>query len=96
MKNQKSHGSKIINAINEAIQAPHTGRVVRHKFDVKTLRKKLCLTQRKFSERYHINLETVRNWEQQKRVPDQTAIVLLTCIEKNHKVIEKLLYKSNI
>lgn len=91
MKATKNFGSKILDAINEAIESPKPGKVRRPKVDVKGLRKKLHLTQRKFSEKYHINLETVRNWEQEKRAPDSTAIALLTCIEKNHKVIEKLL-----
>lgn len=95
MKTKSSLGSKILDAIYEALETPGSGRLVRPKFDVKNLRKQLHLTQRKFSERYHINLETIRNWEQEKRSPDSAAIAFLTCIERNHKVIEKLLASSS-
>lgn len=97
MRTKSSLGSRILEAINEAIESPKPGKILRSriKVDVKRLRKQLHLTQRKFSERYHINLETIRNWEQEKRSPDSAAIALLTCIERNHKVIEKLLASSN-
>lgn len=94
MKDKSSLGSQILAAINEAIESPTPGKLRKPKVDVKAIRKKLHLTQRKFSERYHINLQTVRNWEQEKRAPDSTAIALLTCIEKDHKVIEKLLKQA--
>ena len=57
----------------------------------KSLSKKLDLKQKEFATLYHINLETLRNWEQEKRIPDMTNIAFLTCIQKSPLVIKKLL-----
>lgn len=91
MNSEKSLGQELIDAVDEALNSKTLGRTVRSAFDVKALRKKLHLTQREFSFRYHINLETLRNWEQEKRIPDLTSIAFLTCIEKSPSVIQKLL-----
>lgn len=91
MNNEKSLGQEIIDAVNEALETKENGRVVRSGFNVKELRSKLHLTQREFSTQYHINIETLRNWEQEKRLPDLTSLAFLTCIEKNPKIIAELL-----
>ena len=91
MKNEKSLGQELIDAVDEALQSASTGRVVRSGFDVRKLRNELQLTQREFSEKYHINLETLRNWEQEKRIPDLTSIAFLTCIAKSPSTISNLL-----
>ncbi len=90
MNEEKSLGQELIDAVEEALSSEGRGRTVRS-FDVKGLRKKLDLTQKEFSTLYHINLETLRNWEQEKRIPDLTSIAFLTCIEKNPLVIKSLL-----
>jgi putative transcriptional regulator len=90
MNEEKSLGQELIDAVDEALSSEGRGRTVRS-FDVKGLRKKLDLTQKEFSTLYHINLETLRNWEQEKRIPDLTSISFLTCIEKNPLVIKSLL-----
>lgn len=91
MNNEKSLGQKILDAVQEAIDAPSAGRVVRPKIDVKTLRKRLDLTQKEFAERYHISVETLRNWEQGERTPDLTSIAYLTCIAKSPETIHSIL-----
>ncbi len=91
MNEERTLGQELIDAVDEALKSPGIGRVVRSAFDVKGLRKKLNLTQKEFSNVYHINLETLKNWEQEKRVPDLTSISFLTCIERNPLVIKKLL-----
>jgi putative transcriptional regulator len=90
MNEEKSLGQELIDAVEEALSSEGRGRTVRA-FDVKGLRKKLDLTQKEFSLLYHINLETLRNWEQEKRIPDLTSVAFLTCIEKNPSVIRSLL-----
>ena len=52
------------------------------------------VNQREFSIQYHINIETLRNWEQEKRVPDLTSIAFLTCIAKSPATIYDLLNKN--
>jgi putative transcriptional regulator len=91
MSNEKSLGQELVDAVDEALITPGTGRLVKSTFDVKGLRKKLKLTQKEFSCVYHINLETLKNWEQEKRIPDLTSISFLTCIAKNPVVIKHLL-----
>jgi putative transcriptional regulator len=95
MSEEKSLGQELIDAVDEALKLPGRGRVVRSAFNVKGLRKKLRLTQKEFSCVYHINLETLKNWEQEKRVPDLTSISFLTCIERSPSVIKDLLSKGS-
>jgi putative transcriptional regulator len=47
---------------------------------VKTLRRALGLTQEEFATRYHIPLGTLRDWEQSRTEPDQSARAYLTVI----------------
>ncbi len=91
MSIEKNLGQELIDAVDEALKSDGTGRTVKTAFDVKGLRKKLDLTQKEFSALYHINLETLKNWEQDKRIPDLTSIAFLTCIEKSPLVIKNLL-----
>lgn len=58
--------------------------------DVAHLRKSLKLSQKEFSETYHINPETLKKWEQHKREPDSISRAYLKCIEKNPQIIKKL------
>ena len=47
------------------------------------LRRALGLSQEEFSARYHIPLETVRDWEQGRCEPDQPARAYLTVIARD-------------
>lgn len=58
--------------------------------DIGKLRKKLKLTQREFSTLYHINIETLRKWEQHQREPDTISRAYLKCIQNNPELISKL------
>ncbi len=46
------------------------------------VRRKLGLSQREFARRIHVSVETVRNWEQGKRVPTGAAQALLRVLDK--------------
>ncbi len=91
MNTEKTFGQELIDAVDEALNSTSTGRIARSAVNVKELRTNLHLTQREFSSQYHINLETLKNWEQEKRVPDLTSIAFLTCIEKSPLTIYNLL-----
>ena len=91
MNTERNLGQELVEAVDEALNAPDSGRIIRSAINVKEVRTKLHLTQREFATEYHINLETLRNWEQEKRVPDLTSIAFLTCIAKSPKTISKLL-----
>jgi putative transcriptional regulator len=46
------------------------------------VRRRLGLSQVEFSERIHVPLETIRNWEQGKRSPTGAAKALLKVLDK--------------
>ena len=52
---------------------------------VKTLRRALGLTQEEFATCYHIPLGTLRDWEQGRSEPDQTARAYLKVIAHDPK-----------
>ncbi|GJM07025.1 MAG: hypothetical protein DHS20C10_07590 [marine bacterium B5-7] len=51
-------------------------------------------SQKQFAIEYHINLETLKNWEQHKRIPDTTSLAYLTCIAQRPKLIRDLLKRG--
>ena len=59
--------------------------------DVRSIRAKLGMTQRQFAARFGFKLETLRNWEQDKRVPETSARVLLTIIDRDPESVKKAL-----
>lgn len=61
--------------------------------DVAELRKKLKLSQREFSALYHINIETLRKWEQHQRDPDSISRAYLKCIQNDPAFIRELVNK---
>lgn len=89
---EKTLGQELIEAVQDAIQKKGNGRVVRPKINVADVRKKLGMTQKEFAEQYYIKLQTLRNWEQEKRMPDATTLAYLTCIASRPKEILKILH----
>lgn len=81
-------GKELINALKEAqkkgLQDLHPSP------NVKKLRLKLHLTQNQFAELYHLNPETIKKWEQEKRVPDSISRAYLKCIIKAPKTIARI------
>jgi putative transcriptional regulator len=51
------------------------------------MRRALHLTQEEFAQRFHIPLGTLRDWEQGKTQPDQTARAYLRVIARNPKAV---------
>jgi putative transcriptional regulator len=48
--------------------------------EVRDLRRRACLTQQEFAAKLGVPVETIRNWEQGKRMPRGPARALLTVI----------------
>jgi putative transcriptional regulator len=88
---EKSLGLELVEAVRQALASKESGKVVRPKINIVNMRKKLGMTQLQFSKQYHIKLETLRNWEQEKRFPDTTVLAYLTCIAKKPKLIREML-----
>lgn len=61
--------------------------------DVGKLRKDLRLTQKQFSTAFHINIETLRKWEQRQREPDSISRAYLKCIQNAPDTIKELVNK---
>ena len=88
----KTLGQELIAAVQEAINKKGKGKLVRPKINISAVRKKLGMTQREFATQYYIKLQTLRNWEQEKRSPDTTTLAYLTCIASRPKEILKILH----
>jgi len=59
--------------------------------ELRTLRKRLKLTQEEFAARFHLPLGTVRDWEQGAHRPDKAAQVLLTVIANDPDAVARAL-----
>jgi putative transcriptional regulator len=60
----------------------------------KTLRRALGLTQEEFASRFEIPLGTLRDWEQGRTEPDQTARAYLKAIAGNPEAVQRALQTS--
>ena len=61
---------------------------------VKIIRQALGLTQEEFALRFHIPVGTLRDWEQERAVPDQTARSYLKVIAKETEAVDRALKSS--
>jgi putative transcriptional regulator len=61
---------------------------------VRDLRRRACLTQMEFASRLGVPVETIRNWEQGKRMPRGPARALLAVIAHAPEAVFSALAKS--
>ena len=61
---------------------------------VRDLRRRACLTQMEFASRLGVPVETIRNWEQGKRMPRGPARALLAVIAHAPETVFTALAKS--
>jgi putative transcriptional regulator len=61
---------------------------------VRDLRRRACLTQMEFASRLGVPVETIRNWEQGKRMPRGPARALLAVIAHAPDMVFSALAKS--
>jgi putative transcriptional regulator len=59
--------------------------------DIKAIRGRLGLTQQEFADRFEFNINTLRHWEQGRRVPDGTARAYLRVIDREPEAVRKAL-----
>lgn len=57
--------------------------------EIKRLRERLGLSQAKFAEKFALNRETVKGWEQERFKPDQAALVLLSTIAHSPEAVDQ-------
>jgi len=59
--------------------------------DVKAIRSKLDMTQEEFAGRFGFSINTLRHWEQGRRVPEGPTRAYLLVIDRNPKAVQKAL-----
>jgi putative transcriptional regulator len=59
--------------------------------DVKAIRTKLDMTQQEFAGRFGFSINTLRHWEQGRRVPEGPTRAYLLVIDRNPKAVRKAL-----
>jgi putative transcriptional regulator len=59
--------------------------------DVRSIRRKLLLTQHEFALQFGFSVAAVRHWEQGSRIPEMSARVLLTLIDKDPDYVRRAL-----
>ena len=60
--------------------------------DLKAVRKKLRTSQTEFALMIGVNVSTLRNWEQGRRVPDGPALALLRVAARNPAAVAEALH----
>ena len=91
-------GASIIKGVKQALAFaegtadPSLYRVyIPSEIDVKAIRGRLGLTQREFATRFWFNIDTLRLWEQGRRVPEGPTRAYLTVIDREPRAVEKAL-----
>jgi putative transcriptional regulator len=67
------------------------GFTVHSAHDIKAIREKTKLSQPKFAAAFHLDVATLRDWEQGRRQPERSAQVLLELIEREPETIQRIL-----
>lgn len=101
MRRTSKAGSRILQGAKEAL-AFARGEADLKKYrvhvpaevDVKTIRRRLRLTQEEFSRRFGIPQGTLRDWEQGRRRPEGPARAFLLVIQHEPKAVERALAQA--
>lgn len=91
-------GRKILDGLGEALahargdlEAREVPVSIPDMVDVRTIRGQLGLSQAEFALRFGFSIDTIRNWEQAKRVPNAQARALLKIIEAEPDAVKRAL-----
>ncbi len=76
------------------VPAAFDARVTAGTVEVRDLRRRACLTQQEFAAKLGVPVETIRNWEQGKRMPRGPARALLTLLAQAPDMVFAALAKS--
>ena len=63
--------------------------------DVKSIRKRLNMTQAAFSDSFGFSLDTVKHWEGGRRTPEVPARAYLTVIQRNPSAVLEALHPAS-
>jgi putative transcriptional regulator len=95
-------GSRILNSVRAArafARGDSDGGFVVHvpdNVDVRGIRADLGLSQEAFAKRFGFSLAAVRDWEQQRRTPEQAARVLLLVIAQDPAAVDRALAAAQV
>jgi putative transcriptional regulator len=84
-------------ALSDPDAQPMTDKELAHMFRpgaLRELRERLGLSQAAFAERFHINLRTLQDWEQARRVPEDIARAYLRVIAHNPEAVTAALNET--
>ncbi len=91
-------GASIIRGLEQAIAfaegTAKKGAYIVHippEIDVKAIRGRLGMTQQEFAFRFGFSVNTVRHWEQGRRVPEGPTRAYLMVIDREPKAVQKAL-----
>lgn len=62
-----------------------------HEIDVRRIREKLGMTQEEFARQFGFSVNTLRHWEQGRRVPEGPTRAYLLVIDRAPKAVQKAL-----
>jgi putative transcriptional regulator len=85
-------GEDLLQSAHEAVAIAKGRRKPARRFsaeqiDVSLIRKKMKLSQSEFAEKFGLSVATLRDWEQGRRSPDNTARTLLAVIERRPEAV---------
>lgn len=75
----------------ETADARRYGVHIPEDIDVKAIRARLDMTQEEFAGRFGLSINTLRHWEQGRRVPEGPTRAYLLVIDRNPKAVQKAL-----
>jgi len=101
-KRRPTAGSRILASIQEAMEwvegnaeAAQVTTVQVPMVDVRSMRRRLGLSQTGFAAKFGFQVSTVRNWEQGRTRPDGPARVLLAVIDHCPEAVEDALRRAS-
>lgn len=59
--------------------------------EIKRIRNGIGLSQEAFAERYGLNLDSLRKWEQNRATPEQAAVMVLRMVENSPEDVRRIL-----
>ena len=86
-------GRELINSLKQAVKHAEGRKVAGMRVtvveapDVKAIRRSLRMSQQRFAASYRIPLATIKNWEQNRRIPDAPAAAYLRAIARKPKEV---------
>jgi putative transcriptional regulator len=93
MTEEEVHAAALANPDNPPLTDEELQRLERVP-NLEAIREKLGLTQKEFAATFQLSLSAVRDWEQERFVPDRAARTLLKVIAHNPEAVKEALARQ--